>query len=39
MKGSHIQKTLEDKVKRLAKEMFDWEMNKPVLIGNRMKEP
>ena len=24
-------------MKRLAKEMFDWEMNKPVLISNRMK--
>ncbi len=32
-----VQKALEEKVKRLAKEMFGWEMDKPVLISNRMK--
>lgn len=37
MKMLDIQKTLEKKVKKLAREMFGWEMNKPVLISSRMK--
>ncbi|NLI60115.1 MAG: hypothetical protein GX375_01635 [Clostridiales bacterium] len=37
MQKSHIQKNLEKKVKKLAIEMFGWEMDKPVIISNRMK--
>ncbi len=34
---SKIQNDLEKKVKQFAMEMFGWEMDKPVLISNRMK--
>lgn len=37
MEIAHIQKDLEKRVKRLAKEMFGWKVDKPVHISNRMK--
>lgn len=32
----YSQKEIEKKVKRFAREMFGWEMNKPVIISSRM---
>ena len=37
METLYTQNILEEKVKALAMEMFGWEMDKPVLISNRMK--